>query len=47
LPLLSITSDIFADTQLVHVLALHNSFSFQLTLVWQTIFFLAVISSIT
>jgi len=37
LPLLSITSDIFADTKLVHVLALHNSFSFHLILVWQTI----------
>ena len=47
LPLLSITSDIFADTKLVHVLALHNSFSFHLILVWQTIFYLAFISSIT
>ena len=47
LPLLSIWSDIFADTKLVHVLALHNSFSFLLSLVWQTIFYLAVIALIT
>ena len=47
LPLLSITSDIFADTKLVHVLALHNSFSFLLSLVWQTTFYLAVMYGIT
>ena len=47
LPLLSIWSDIFADTKLVHVLALHNFFSFLLSLVLQTIFYLAVISGIT